>query len=55
MIEYFLFDPSKETLSSTTTPRQSGTGSNDNEGILHISQNIQTGASPYGLESYLGH
>ena len=30
----------------TTTPNQSGQGSNDNEGLLHIPQSSRTGASP---------
>ena len=33
-------------LTGTITPDQSGSGSNDNEGILHIPQSSRTGASP---------
>ena len=33
-------------LTDTTTPDQSGAGSNDNEGILHIPQSSMTGAIP---------
>ena len=41
------------TLSGASTPGQSGPGSNDNEGVLHIPQNSRTGASPSdGLRSY---
>ena len=34
------------TLSGTTTPGQSGPGSNGNEGVVHIPQSSRTGASP---------
>ena len=38
------------------TPVQSGPGTNDNEGVLHITQSSKTEASPSDcLESYLGH
>ena len=41
------------TLSSATTMGQSGPDSNGNEGVLHIPQSSQTGASPSGyLVSY---
>ena len=44
-----------KTQSGATTPGQSGSGSDGNEGVLHISQRSQTGASPSGsLETYLG-
>ena len=38
--------PIDETLTGTTTPSQSGLGSNGNEGVLHTPQIIKTGASP---------
>ena len=45
------------TLSSATTPGQSAPRNDDNEGVLHISQNLTvSGASPsVCLMSYLGH
>ena len=45
------------TLSGTTTPGQSGPGSDDNEGVLCIPQSANiTGASPSDcLMSYPGH
>ena len=45
------------TLSDATTLRQSGPGSNSNEGIIYISQSSSiTGISPSDyLASYLGH
>ena len=33
-------------LTCTTTPSQSGTGSNDNEVVLHTLLNCKTGVSP---------
>ena len=47
----------EKTLSEATTPDQSGPGSNDNEGVLHIPQNsCITGASSSDcLVSYPGH
>ena len=48
--------PIDRTLSGTTTPSQSGPGSNGNEGVLHVLQISKAGASPSdGLMSYLGH
>ena len=38
--------PIDKTLSSTTSPDQSGLGSNGNEEVLHILQSFNTGASP---------
>ena len=38
--------PIEETLTATTTQDQSGPGSNGNKGVLHIPQNLRTGASP---------
>ena len=38
--------PLDMTLTSSTTLSPSGPGSNDNKGILHISQSFRTGASP---------
>ena len=44
------------TLSSATTPGQSGPGSNGNEGVLHIPQISKAEAPPSdGLMSYPGH
>ena len=44
------------TLTSTTTPGQTGAESKGNEGVLHIPQNSRTGASQSdGLVSYLEH
>ena len=41
------------TLTGTTTPDESGHGSNGNEGGLHISQSFRKGALPSdGLVSY---
>ena len=42
-ISIWLFDG---TLTGTTTPGQSGPGSNGHEGVLHIPQNFMTGATP---------
>ena len=43
------------TLSGATTPSLSGPGSNDNEGVLHIPPNCNTGGLPSdGLMSYPG-
>ena len=49
--------PIDSALSDATTPRQSGTGSDDNEGELHIPQSSSiTGTSPSDcLLSYPGH
>ena len=49
--------PIDRTLSSATTPGQSGPGSNGNEGVLRIPQiSSITGTSPSdGLMSYPGH
>ena len=49
--------PIDRTLSSTTTPGQSGPRSNGNEEVLQIPQSSSiTGASPLDcLVSYLGH
>ena len=47
--------PIDRTQSDATTPGSSGPGSDGNEGLLRIPQNI-TGASPSdGLVSYPGH
>ena len=35
-----------ETLTGTTTPGQSGSGRNGNEGVLHSLQSSKTGVSP---------
>ena len=44
------------TLPGATNLRQSGPGSNDNEGVLHISQSFMIEASPADcLVSYSGH
>ena len=44
------------TLTSTTTPGQSGLESNGHEGVLHVSQSSRTRASSSdGLVSYPGH
>ena len=44
------------TLSGTSTLGQSGPGSNDDEGVLHITQSFRIGASTSdGLLSYPGH
>ena len=44
------------TLAGATTPDQSGLGSNDSKGVLHIPQRSKTWASSSdGLESYLEH
>ena len=49
--------PMGRTLSGATIPDQSGPGSNDNEGVLHIPQSSSiSGASPSNcLVSYPGH
>ena len=48
--------PIYETLTGTTTPGQSGPGSNGNEGILSIPQSSNTEASlSYDLVLYPGH
>ena len=50
--------PTDETLTSTTTPGQSGHGSNGNErGDPHTPQSLRTGASSpdAGLASYPGY
>ena len=48
--------PIDRTLSGATTPNKSGSGSNSNEGVLHIPPNSKTGAlSSNGLKSYPGH
>ena len=45
-----------KTPTGTTTPGQSGPGSNGNEEAFHIPQSSKTGASPsYGLVSYPRH
>ena len=44
------------TLTGTTTPNQSGPGSNSNETVLHILSSRRTRASPLDvLTSYPGH
>ena len=43
-----IFQPIDWTLTDITTPRQSGTGSNDNEEILHTSKIFKTGNSVLG-------
>ena len=45
------------TLSTATTPGQSGPGSDGSEGIHHIPQSssIPEASPSYGLVSYLGH
>ena len=43
------------TLLGTTTPGQSGSGSNGNEGVLQIPQSFRIGTSSDGLVSYPGH
>ena len=49
-----LIRPIDRTFSGVTTPGQSGSGSNGNEGVLHIPQSSRTGASPSDcLVSYL--
>ena len=51
MIEQFYL-----TLTSTTTPSQSGPGSNGNKEVLNIPQSSRTETSPsVGLVSYTGH
>ena len=48
--------PIDGTLTVTIIIDQSRPGSNDNEGVLHISQNFRTGVSPSdGLVLYSGH
>ena len=48
--------PIDRNLSGTTTPDQSGPGSNGNEKVLYISQSFNTGASPSDcFVSYPGH
>ena len=37
--------PINRTLSGATTPDQSGSGSNDNEGVFHVPQSFKIGAS----------
>ena len=51
------FDPQRGPSSGATTSGQSGSGNDDNEGVLHIPQRfIITGTSPSDcLVSYLGH
>ena len=50
---YLIID---RTLTGTITPGQSGPGSNGNEGILYIPQNLKTGiSSSDGLISYPEH
>ena len=46
-----LFDPLDGTLTDTTTLGQSGSGSNANKGVLHISQCSRTVASPFSAFS----
>ena len=43
-----LFEIIDGTLTATTTPHQSGSESNDNERVPHISKNSKTGASSLG-------
>ena len=52
-----LFNPEIEPLSGATTPSQSGSGGDSNEGVLCIPQNASiTGISPSDcLVSYPGH
>ena len=46
--------PIDRTLSGATTLGQSGPGTNDNEGVLHIPQSSSFGASPWDcLMSYI--
>ena len=48
--------PIERTQSGSATPRQSGSRSNGNEGVLHILEISKAGASPSdGLMSYTGH
>ena len=48
--------PIDRTLAGDTTPGLSGSGSNYNEGVLHIPQSSKTGASTSNcLVSYGGH
>ena len=48
--------PIDRILSGATTPGLSGSGSNGNERVLHIPQNLRTEASPSdGLMSYQEH
>ena len=44
----FSIQPIDGTLTGTTTPGQSGPGSNGDEGVLHIPQTSKTGTSPSG-------
>ena len=39
-------EPIDGTLEGTNTPGQSGPGSSDDEGVLHIPQTSRTGTSP---------
>ena len=53
---YTFIWPIDWTLTGTTTPRQSGPESNDNEGVLHIPQSSRTEVSPSdSFVSYPGH
>ena len=46
--------PIDRTLSSTTSPGQSGPGSEDNEGVFHVPQSSRIiGASPFWLYSVI--
>ena len=56
-MQFSSFLPIDRTLSKAATPVQSGSGSNGNEGVLHIPQSSSiTGTSPsYCLVSYSGH
>ena len=47
------FRPKKGTQTDSTIPRLHGPDSNNKDGILHISSNARTGASP--LDSVLCH
>ena len=49
------FWPIDRTLSGATTLGHSGSGSNGNEGVLHIPQSITKAASSDSLVSYPGH
>ena len=55
--QFNTISPIDRTLSGVTTPSQSGTGNDGNEGVLRISQSSGiTGTPPSGyLVSYLGH
>ncbi len=45
----FLFDPEEVTLTSTSTPGQTGPEIYGNEGILHIAKSFRSGVSPSNI------